>query len=123
MLGRRSEQDILGADPGVWLPRADPASIDSLHAMIRASFQIASSESSRSDSKGKVRWLLNSVSGVVDSGALIRYGASCATSPTARRRRRPSGGRNTLPRDIPPFRSLPLGGRHVEAAYRSLRAS
>ncbi len=72
MLGRRSEQDILGADPGVWLPRADPASIDSLHAMIRASFQIASSESSRSDSKGKVRWLLNSVSGVVDSGALIR---------------------------------------------------
>ncbi len=72
MLGRRAERDVIGLDPGVWLPQSDPGSLDSVRAMIKASFQVVSSESSRPDSRGKMRWLLTSVVGVVESGSLTR---------------------------------------------------
>jgi len=72
MLGHRLERDILGMDPGVWLPRSDPSSTEAMRALVRSAFQVASLECARPSRDGRMQWLLASVTGVVESGNLVR---------------------------------------------------
>lgn len=72
MLGHRRERDILGMDPGAWLPRSDPSSVEAVRALVRSAFQAASLECARPSPDGSMQWLLTSVTGVVNAGNLVR---------------------------------------------------
>ncbi len=71
MLGFGPETHLVGEGPGVWLPRSDSASIDFIRAMIRTSFQVVNAESRRGEGTA-TRWFLSSISGVLESGSLVR---------------------------------------------------
>jgi PAS domain S-box-containing protein len=72
MFGFRTMDGLIGTGPEIWLPRDDPASLDYLRQMIRSSSRVPSAECTRRDGQGTLRSLLTSVSGVVESGRVVR---------------------------------------------------
>jgi PAS domain S-box-containing protein len=70
--GFRNPEDMIGFRFGQVLPRLAPQNVENLRRFIASGYQLAGMESKELALEGSVRYFLNSLSGHVEDGGLIR---------------------------------------------------
>jgi len=72
MLGQHSADGILGAPIGSLIERGNKQNLDHILAFIRSGYRLTEAESRGVDSRGNVRYFLNTFVGIVEEGCLVR---------------------------------------------------
>ncbi len=72
MYGYESADQIIGARVGDLLIRSDPKNIAHLRAFRRAGYKLTDSESHEVDRRGNMKYFLNTLTGIVENGAVVR---------------------------------------------------
>jgi PAS domain S-box-containing protein len=72
MLGQQRAEGILGAPIGSLIARESVQNIVHLRAFIRSGYRLTEAESREVDSRGTIRYLLNTFVGIVEEGCLVR---------------------------------------------------
>ncbi len=72
MYGLTKAEDIIGARSKDIFPRTDQRNIEHLRAFIRSGYRLVDNESHEIDIQGNIHYLLNSFTGIVENGYLVR---------------------------------------------------
>ncbi len=72
MHGFGSAEEMLGARFGSLMPRLSRQNVENLRTFIRSGYGLTDQESQELDASGSVRWFLNNLMGMVESGRLVR---------------------------------------------------
>ena len=72
MYGFQSADELVGARLGDLLVRSDPGNVEYLRAFIRAGYKALEAESREVDRDGRDKYFLNTITGIVEDGCLVR---------------------------------------------------
>jgi PAS domain S-box-containing protein len=72
MYGCTSPQELIGMRLGEFLVRSDPANLDYLRLLIRSNYRVHDVESHELDRDGNPKFFLNTLTGIVEDGFLLR---------------------------------------------------
>jgi diguanylate cyclase (GGDEF)-like protein len=72
MYGYDNAEQILGARLGDLMPKSDPKNVEYLRALHASGYKLNDIESSELDRYGKAKVMLNSLSGIVENGMIVR---------------------------------------------------
>jgi len=72
MYGLAAASVLVGARLDEILPRSDPRNRDHLRAFVRRAYSLADAESTETDDKGRIRHFVNTLTGIVEKGQVLR---------------------------------------------------
>src|SRR5215212_11080806 len=72
MYGYTQAEEIVGARLGDLLPSFIPENVEYLKDFVRSRYRLADAESQEVDRYGRTKYFLNDLTGIVESGALLR---------------------------------------------------